>query len=75
MAGFVTGIIVVMFWEFCPFVNNGIEAVSLSEYTGVNAMLPGFLLSAFAVIIISLVTWKEDEKLDNMFEEVKNRIV
>lgn len=75
VAGFVTGIAVVLFWEYCPFVNNGIEAVSLRNYTGVNAMLPGFVLSAMAVIIISLVTWKSDEMLDNMFEEVKNRIV
>ncbi len=75
VAGFVTRIAVVLFWEYCPFVNNGIEAVSLRNYTGVNAMLPGFVLSAMAVIIISLVTWKSDEMLDNMFEEVKNRIV
>ena len=75
VAGFVTGIAVVLFWEYCPFVNNGSEAVSLSNYTGVNAMLPGFVLSTIAVIIISLVTWKSDEMLDNMFEEVKNRIV
>lgn len=74
-AGFITGSAVVLFWEYCPFVDNGIKAVSLSDFTGVNAMLPGAVLSAIAVIVISLVTWKADEKLDVMFEEVKNRIV
>ena len=74
-AGFILGTATALLWEFLPIVNTGSRVVTFKDYTGVNLMLPGFIISTIAVIVVSLLTWKPDKKKDEMFDEVKNRIV
>ena len=77
MAGILSGIIAISCWEMIPVDRNAKGIITLHSYTGIGAALPAFMTVLFITIIVSLLTWKRNrnEALENMFDEVKNRIV
>ncbi len=77
MAGFLTGIIAVYVWEFVPIFEENARRVTMHSYVGIGAQLPAFFAVLIITLIVSLLTWKRNRNaaLENMFDEVKNRIV
>ena len=73
-AGMMTGLIVYLSLDMVPVIERGIK-VSLGDYFGIGSVIPAFVASLIVIAVVSRFTYKKDENRENMFEEVKNRIV
>lgn len=74
-AGMMTGLVVYLGLDSVPAVMLGENKVTLGEYFGIGSMIPAFVLSLIVIAVVSRFTYKKDNDRENMFEEVKNRIV
>lgn len=67
IAGMLTGGIMVFVWKLCLKPLGGIFAV--------YELLPAFILSAIAIVIVSLLTKKPSAEIEEEFEKAKNLTV
>ncbi len=65
-AGIIVGALTVILWDYIPF-----TGVTIGESTGLYSLLPGFILSLVAIIIVSLCTKAPSAEIVKEFEEVK----
>jgi SSS family solute:Na+ symporter/sodium/proline symporter len=66
MAGMITGAAVVLFWVYAPFEIGGVR---LSEH--LYEIIPGFVLSTLAVVIVSLRTRVHEDRINSRFDEME----
>ncbi|MEL6474393.1 MAG: sodium/proline symporter PutP [Pseudomonadota bacterium] len=66
LAGMVTGAVTVLFWLYAPVQING---QSLSQV--IYEIIPGFILSGLAAIIVSLVAQRARQKVQDKFSEME----
>ena len=66
-AGILTGALTVIIWDYIPLVGGE----TIGTVTGLYSLLPGFIISLVAIVLISLVTKAPSEEIVKEFEEVK----
>ncbi|MEL6362084.1 MAG: sodium:proline symporter, partial [Pseudomonadota bacterium] len=66
LAGMVTGAVTVLFWLYAPVQING---QSLSQV--IYEIIPGFIFSGLAAIIVSLVAQRARQKVQDKFSEME----
>jgi sodium/proline symporter len=69
VAGIISGGLAVIVWEYIVFIPSGGEWVSLSRATGLYSLVPGFLISAFSILLVSLVSGPPDREITEKFEQ------
>ncbi|MGB0936542.1 MAG: sodium/proline symporter PutP [Colwellia sp.] len=67
LAGMLVGAFTVLFWIYAPITING---GSLSSY--LYEIVPGFILCALTIYIVSKLAPEQDEKLLSTFDQVKS---
>jgi len=68
VAGIISGGASVVIWETIPMIPGADGALtSLSTSTGIYSLLPAFVIALAAVIIVSLCTKVDKEKVDALF--------
>ena len=67
VAGIISGGAAVVIWEMVPIVSGA----TLSAATGIYSLLPAFGIALAAVIIVSLCTRVDGDKVSELFERVK----
>lgn len=81
VAGATVGGASVVIWEMVPFFGNltledgTVKALTLSTETGVYSLLPAFALAMLAVVIVSLVTKVDKDKVEALFKKVESTTV
>ncbi len=75
IAGLITGTLSVLAWNYLNIFPLADRYINLHTATGMNPILPCFLLSALMIIFVSLITKDVDEGIKREFEEVRNRIM
>ncbi|TWX56333.1 sodium/proline symporter PutP [Colwellia hornerae] len=65
LAGMLTGAITVLIWIYVPITVGG-ELLSSVMYE----IVPGFILSTIAIIVVSNITAAPDESVEKMFDEM-----
>ena len=81
VAGAALGGISVIVWETIPFFGHmtledgTVKALTLSTETGVYSLLPAFALAMLAVVIVSLVTKVDKDKVEALFKKVEGTTV
>ncbi|MCR5687628.1 MAG: sodium/proline symporter PutP [Lachnospiraceae bacterium] len=66
-AGILTGALTVIVWDYIPLVGGK----TIGTVTGLYSLLPGFIISLAAIIIVSLCTPAPSEEIMKEFDEVK----
>ncbi len=74
-AGMLAGLIVYLGLENVNVITSKTGMISVGKYIGIGSIIPAFVISLAVIMIVSRFTYKEDKNRENMFEEVKNRIV
>ncbi|MBQ9438351.1 MAG: sodium/proline symporter PutP [Lachnospiraceae bacterium] len=69
VAGIITGGVTVILWDYIPFVNGQ----TIGSVTSLYSLLPGFIFSLIAIIIVSLVTPAPSEEVVKEFEAVSGK--
>jgi len=69
IAGVLTGGSTVIIWQYIPLVQDAEGLVTLGTSTGLYSLVPGFALSALAIVVGSLLTRKPSEKMLAEFEK------
>lgn len=67
VAGIISGGASVVIWETIPMISADGAFVSLSAATGIYSLLPAFIIALAAVIIVSLCTKVDRQKVDELF--------
>ena len=67
VAGIISGGASVVIWETIPMIPADGAFVSLSAATGIYSLLPAFIIALAAVIIVSLCTKVDRQKVDELF--------
>ena len=67
-SGIISGGAAVVIWEMVPIVSGA----TLSAATGIYSLLPAFGIALAAVIIVSLCTKVDSDKVSELFERLKN---
>ena len=65
-AGIITGALTVIIWDYIPF-----AGATIGDMTGLYSLLPGFVISFVAIIVVSLCTEAPSDEIVKEFEEVK----
>jgi SSS family solute:Na+ symporter/sodium/proline symporter len=65
LAGMLTGALTVLFWIYVPITVGG-ELLSSVMYE----IVPGFILSTIAIVVVSNMTAAPDESVEKMFDEM-----
>ena len=66
-AGIFTGALTVIIWDYIPLMGGS----TIGSVTGLYSLLPGFIISLVAIVIVSLVTKAPSEEITQEFDEVK----
>ena len=69
LAGIVTGAVVDIAW--LVFLNDGLGLLGY-KLVGVYEILPGFVLSMIAAVVVSLMTQKPSEEVEELFDTAVN---
>ena len=69
LAGMITGAAVVLFWIFAPVLPSGAALTTV-----LYEMVPGFLLSALAIVVVSLLGKAPSGEVTGVFETVEERL-
>lgn len=67
VAGIISGGASVVIWETIPMIPADGAFASLSAATGIYSLLPAFIIALAAVIIVSLCTKVDRQKVDELF--------
>lgn len=68
ITGMVIGALTVIIWDYPPLINGA----TIGAATNLYSLIPGFLLSLIAAVVISLVTKAPDKEIVETFESIKN---
>ena len=71
VAGILTGGAAVVIWEMVPVIPGADGFVTLSAGTGIYSLLPAFFLALAAIIIVSLCTTVDKDKVEDLFARAK----
>ena len=71
VAGILTGGAAVVIWEMVPMIPGADGFVTLSAGTGIYSLLPAFFLALAAIIIVSLCTTVDKDKVEDLFARAK----
>lgn len=71
VAGILTGGAAVVIWEMVPIIPGADGFVTLSAGTGIYSLLPAFFLALAAIIIVSLCTTVDKDKVEDLFARAK----
>ena len=74
LAGMIAGFFVSLFWSFIEVIKYDDGLQTLENYTGLNAIIPSFVISVIVAFIVSRLTPDVTDKVKSEFDEVKNRI-
>ncbi|MCR5475072.1 MAG: sodium/proline symporter PutP [Lachnospiraceae bacterium] len=66
-AGILTGALTVIIWDYIPLMGGE----TIGTATGLYSLLPGFIISFIAIVIVSLCTKAPSAEIVKEFEEVK----
>jgi len=66
-AGIIMGALTVIVWDYIPLMGGS----TIGSVTGLYSLLPGFIISLLAIIIVSLCTKAPSEEILREFDEVK----
>ncbi|MGO2169580.1 sodium:solute symporter family transporter, partial [Pseudoalteromonas sp.] len=66
LAGMVVGALTVLVWIYAPITIDG-KALSSVVYE----IIPGFILSSIAIVVVSLATPAPDDEIVELFDEVE----
>ena len=69
LAGMIVGAAVVLFWIFAPVLPSGAALTTV-----LYEMVPGFLLSALAIVVVSLMGKAPSGEVTGVFETVQERL-
>ena len=69
ISGMVVGAATVLFWIYAPITVDG-QALSAIIYE----IVPGFILSTIAIIVVSLVTAEPKKEITDLFDEVESSL-
>ena len=69
LAGMITGAAVVLFWIFAPVLPSGAALTTV-----LYEMVPGFALSALAIVVVSLIGKSPPGEVTGVFETVEERL-
>lgn len=69
LAGMIVGAAVVLFWIFAPVLPSGAALTTV-----LYEMVPGFLLSALAIVVVSLMGKAPSGEVTGVFETVEERL-
>lgn len=69
LAGMIVGAAVVLFWIFAPVLPSGAALTTV-----IYEMVPGFLLSALAIVVVSLLGKAPSGEVTGVFETVEERL-
>ncbi len=65
LAGMITGAVTVLAWIYLPVLVDGQSLSSL-----IYEIVPGFILSTIAIIVVSKLTYKQQAAIDEKFDEM-----
>ncbi len=69
-AGIIAGGVTVILWDYIPLMKNAEgAAATLGEVTGLYSLVPGFVLSFIAIIVVSLLTKKPEPAMMEEFDK------
>ncbi len=66
-AGIFTGALTVIVWDYIPLM----QGATIGNATGLYSLLPGFIISLIAIVVVSLCTKAPSEEITKEFDEVK----
>ena len=66
-AGIFSGALTVIVWDYIPLM----QGATIGSATGLYSLLPGFIISLIAIIVVSLCTKAPSEEIMKEFDEVK----
>ena len=66
-AGIITGALTVIVWDYIPLMGGD----TIGNVTGLYSLLPGFIISFIAIVVVSLCTKAPSDEIVKEFEEVK----
>lgn len=69
LAGMVVGAVTVLIWFYAPIKVDG-EHISKLIY----GIVPGFILSSIAIVVVSLLTKEPIERITTLFDEVEHEL-
>ncbi|XKF00459.1 sodium/proline symporter PutP [Pseudoalteromonas mariniglutinosa] len=69
ISGMVVGAVTVLVWIYAPLTLNG-EKLSAVIYE----IIPGFILSSIAIVVVSLLTAKPQQQITALFDEVESSL-
>ena len=69
IAGMVVGAATVLFWIYAPITIDG-EKLSAIIYE----IVPGFILSSIAIVVVSLNTSEPKQEITQLFDEVESSL-
>ncbi|MDR1618682.1 MAG: sodium/proline symporter [Treponema sp.] len=68
VAGICAGGLTVILWDYIPFIPRGGRWLNMGEATGLYSLTPGFCLSLFFIVVISLATKPPSAEILDEFE-------
>ena len=71
-AGMISGGLTVIIWDYIKLIDKAGTKVTLGTYTGVYSLLVGFFVSLLFIVVVSLVTPKVSDEIEQEFEDVKS---
>jgi len=69
ISGMVVGAATVLFWIYAPITIDG-QALSAIIYE----IVPGFILSTIAIVVVSLTTAEPKKEITDLFDEVESSL-
>ncbi len=67
IAGLISGALVVILWDYIPF----IDGATIGKATGLYSLLPGFLISLLCILAVSLATPAPSDSITKTFDELR----
>jgi SSS family solute:Na+ symporter/sodium/proline symporter len=67
LAGMLVGALTVLLWIYAPFTINGLAPSSF-----IYEIVPGFVLCALTIFVVSKITPESDENILTTFDEVES---
>ncbi|MDR2028772.1 MAG: sodium/proline symporter, partial [Treponema sp.] len=68
LAGIISGALTVIVWDFIPLIKTGETWTNLGQITGLYSLAPGFGISLFCIVAVSLITKEPVKEIYDEFE-------
>ena len=74
-AGIISGTLVSLAWRFLAVFKENGEITDIETLTGINPILPAFIISTLLILVVSALTPDVSEAVKKDHDDVKNRIL